>query len=475
MLAAAVQVAPAVAQQTPTATPDVTVPTTVPTTSPIDLLFPPPLPTAQPATPAPTSQPSAPVPHSELTNAPTAVPTVEASPTPQPPVASPALAPVQPGDILCLRCAGSPTVPPTATPSPVDGGALAFATTQAAQTATRTPTASPSPTATIVPPPPIRYAGVPAASTDAAWIAGNKLWLAVPHRTQFDSSAYAQSNCGPASLGMILEAFGLKGYPVDVLRGEVNRIQGNSDPSQGTSLPALAAVAQRAGLYPVNMHARPSVYARWTIDDIKASLRAGRPLIVLTRYGDLPGNAGYEANTNHYIVLSGLSGDQLIYNDPAYPQGRGAGLLISPETLKRAMGNSVLPGQGVAFALGTGGLGLLHPNRLGSSADEADIEVADEEDLILAAMEDETLGSLSLAFDDVIAFEPGFVDESKLFPMNALPTPMPPMQIQVAVTPATEHSSGGFPLGRAATILGLVVLGAYAPGAVALIIGHIRQ
>jgi hypothetical protein len=329
-----------------------------------------------------------------------------------------------------------------------------------------------------VPPPPIRYAGVPSASTDAGWIANNQLWLAIPHRTQLDSSAYAQSNCGPASLAMILEAYGLKGYPVDVLRGEVNRIQGNSDPNQGTSLAALGAVAQRAGLYPVNMHARPSVYARWSLEDITASLKAGRPLIVLTRYADLPGNGGYESNTNHYIVLSGLSGDQFIYNDAAYPQGKGSGLLIPPETLKRAMNNSVIPGQGVAFALGTDGAGLLHPNRLGSTAADGDLELASEEELLMAALEeDEMLGSLSLALEDVASTEPGFVDESRLFPPDTVPLPLPPLQLQTSPAPAqrSEPQSSGFPLGRAATILGLVVLGAYTPGAVALLIGHIRQ
>ena len=311
----------------------------------------------------------------------------------------------------------------------------------------------------------------------------SKLWLAIPHRTQFDSSVYAQTNCGPVSLGMILEAYGLKNYPTDALRGEVNRIQGNSNPDSGTSMPAIAAVAQRAGLYPVGMYARPGVYARWTLDDVRASLRAGRPVIMLTRYGELPGNAGYEANTNHYIVISGLSGDQFIYNDPAYPQGRGGGLLIPPQTLKRASDDAVIPGQGVAFALRSDGAGLLQPDRMRSTEPEEDeeIELADEEDLIQAAMDDEaTLDSLGLALEDVAAFVPGLVDESQLYPFLVTPTAVPTPRVQVAAATASapitagSGASSAFPLGRAAAILGLVVLGAYAPGAVAIIIGHIR-
>lgn len=292
----------------------------------------------------------------------------------------------------------------------------------------------------------------------------------MPHRTQFDASVYAQSNCGPTSLGMILEAYGLKNYPNDALRGEVNRIQGNSDPNQGTSLPAIAAVAQRAGLYPVGLR------TRWTVDDARASLKAGRPVIMLTRYADLPGNGGYAGDTNHYIVLSGLSGDQFIYNDSAYPQGRGVGLLIPSETLRRASANANVPGQGVAFALRADGAGLLQPDRLRSGEpEEEEIELADEDDLILAAMAEGALDGLSLAIEDVAAFVPGFVDERQMYPMNALATAIPTPQVQVAAPPAAApSSSAGFPLGRAAAILGLVMLGAYAPGAVAIIIGHIR-
>ena len=295
----------------------------------------------------------------------------------------------------------------------------------------------------------------------------------MPHRTQFDATVYAQSNCGPTSLGMILEAYGLTNYPNDALRGEVNRIQGNSDPNQGTSLPAIAAVAQRAGLYPVGLR------MRWTIDDVRTSLKAGRPVILLTRYADLPGNGSFAGATNHFIVLSGLAGDQFIYNDAAYPQGRGSGLLIPAETLKRASANANVPGQGVAFALRADGAGLLQPDRLGSGQPEdEEIELDDEDDLVAAALEGGTLDSLSLTIQDVAAFVPGFIDESQIYPMNALATAIPTAKVQVAPRPAARPtgpgSSAGFPLGRAAAILGLVMFGAYAPGAVAIIIGHIR-
>src|SRR5207237_5831434 len=121
---------------------------------------------------------------------------------------------------------------------------------------------SATPTATREPPPPIRYAGVPTTSKDAGWLSASQLWLGIPHRSQFDGTTYAQTNCGPTSLGMVLNAFGLAGYPSDALRGEVNRIMGNDDPNSGTSLPALATVAKRAGLTPLDLYRTGTGYKR---------------------------------------------------------------------------------------------------------------------------------------------------------------------------------------------------------------------
>jgi hypothetical protein len=212
----------------------------------------------------------------------------------------------------------------------------------------------------ILPTPiPIRYAGLPSVSREAEWVNASTLWLGVPHRTQFDDSLYGPTNCGPTSLGMVFEAYGLNGYPTDAIRGEVNRISGDFSPNNGTSLAAISLVAQRAGLHPMGLYQRPGSYKRWTIDDVYAHLKEGRPIITLTRYADLPGNSYYGSDINHYIVLSGLSGDQIIYNDAAYSQGRGRGLLISPDALQRAWANSNMPGHSIAFALNGSGDGLL--------------------------------------------------------------------------------------------------------------------
>ena len=152
---------------------------------------------------------------------------------------------------------------------------------------------------------------------------------------------------------MVLGAYGLTGYPTDALRGEVNRLMGNFDPDSGTSLPALATVARRAGLYPMDLN------KRWTLQDVRTHLAAGRPIITLVRYADLPGNGYFTQDINHYVVLSGFNGDQIIYNDGAYVQGRGRALLIAPEVLERGWRNSNIPYHGVAFALNAEGDGVI--------------------------------------------------------------------------------------------------------------------
>jgi len=335
---------------------------------------------------------------------------------------------------------------------------------------TPTPSVTPTPTQESPTPLPIRYAGVPTASEQARWIDAATLWLAMPHRSQFDGSLYAQSNCGPASLGMILEAYGLKGYMTDALRHEANRLQGASDPGEGTALPTLAAVGQSAGLFPLGLFSRPGAYARWTVDDVRAHVTAGRPVIVLTRYADLPGNGDNEGddNLNHYIVVSGLAGDQFIYNDSAYPSGRGAGLLISPDTLRRAWERSVIPGHAVAFARNSEGAGLF--DALAEPAVEVEpIEVdAELEGSPMARVLAERVG-LALETELTAAdidFTSGFVNHSVLYPKLSMSIPQP----RADTTPRSPS-----PATQGVVVVALALLAPYFLGMVAAAIGQTRR
>jgi hypothetical protein len=171
----------------------------------------------------------------------------------------------------------------------------------------------------------------------------------------------------------------------------------------------------------MGLYQRPGSYKRWTIEDVRAHLKEGRPIITLTRYADLPGNSYYGSDINHYIVLTGLSGDQIIYNDSAYSQGRGRGLLISPEALQRAWANSNLPGHSVAFALNSEGEGLLSPLAR-RAAGEAGF--GDEEGLGLDEEQAMALRGLAQAavFDPppALAINPGGAPSAAGGPLGAL-------------------------------------------------------
>lgn len=175
---------------------------------------------------------------------------------------------------------------------------------------------------------------------------------------------------------MILDAYGLR-YATDPLRREMNRTQGTGDPEEGTTLPAIAEVARRAGLFPMGLYARPGVFKRWTLAELRQEVEQGRPVITLVRYAALPG-ATLDLGLDHYIVLSGLAGDQFIYNDSTQPQGRGAGLLISREALQRAWQTTIIPGQAVAFARTADGAGLFAS---AASVEEEEETVEAAEDL----------------------------------------------------------------------------------------------
>jgi hypothetical protein len=182
---------------------------------------------------------------------------------------------------------------------------------------------------------------------------GPALALAVPYRTQFDGTTYASSNCGPTSLAMVLEAYGLK-LPTSRLRAMVGELQ-PPEWGDGVALDSLAVIAQRHGLVPVGLYRRGgggpfSNYKRWTLAEVRQQLLAGRPVITLARYAELPGNAAIRSNSDHWIVLTGVWGSNFIYNDPA-PNGGlpGYGRLMSEAMLLHVWSTSSIPRHAAAF------------------------------------------------------------------------------------------------------------------------------
>ncbi len=171
--------------------------------------------------------------------------------------------------------------------------------------------------------------------------------LAVPLRSQLDGTIYAEANCGPASLAMVLEAHGLN-LSTTELRALANHLQGTSGPNVGIWPEVLAQIAAQYGLQARGLD-RP-----WTPNDIRAAIDRNEPVVTLVKYRDLPTNAGSIATTEHYIVIIGYQGDRFFYNDPAFFDETGFGRPITEAELQRAWAGTVRPGSAFTFEPGPG-------------------------------------------------------------------------------------------------------------------------
>lgn len=181
-----------------------------------------------------------------------------------------------------------------------------------------------------------------------SWATESSLVLGVPFRTQIDGTSFSLVNCGPASLAMVLIAFGLDVDPPSV-RDYLNNLIGNYDTEQGTSLYVLARIAREAGLTTFGTSAG---LQGWSIEAIREQIRAGHPVITLTKYRFLPGHFGSVTDFEHYIVITGLAGEDFVYNDAAFSTEYGYNLLISPSQLERAWAASSNPRHAVAIGFG---------------------------------------------------------------------------------------------------------------------------
>ena len=174
------------------------------------------------------------------------------------------------------------------------------------------------------------------------------LLLAVPFRTQIDGTAFSLVNCGPASLSMVLAAFGVDVDPPS-LRDYLNNLIGNFDTEMGTSLYVLGLIAREAGL---STFGTSSGFQNWTIEDIREQVRAGHPVITLTKYRFLPGRFGSTTDFDHYIVITGLVGEDFVYNDGAYSTEFGYNLIITPAQLQGAWAATSMPRHAMAVGFG---------------------------------------------------------------------------------------------------------------------------
>src|SRR5262245_1357468 len=184
--------------------------------------------------------------------------------------------------------------------------------------------------------------------------------IRVPYRSQLDGSAYESANCGPTTLGMALEAFGMNVPPADLRFDVLNSEAFNTnDNDAGSYIWALAHVAQARGLRTYGLYEGDGESLHhWSVDEVRANVRAGRPVIVQVVYRGLPGREDSGYNGDHYVVITGLMGDNFIYNDPiggpAAKEAPGWDRLMTVDQLQRAMRASDRPYAYTAFALSRG-------------------------------------------------------------------------------------------------------------------------
>ncbi|MBV9357854.1 MAG: C39 family peptidase [Chloroflexi bacterium] len=181
--------------------------------------------------------------------------------------------------------------------------------------------------------------------------------LPVRYRTQLDGSSYAGANCGPTALGMALEAFDVKIDPPD-LRSEVLTAQDDdaSNDEEGSYIWSLAQVAQGHGVKPLGLYETDgTTFHQWTVDEVKQQVANHHPVIVQVRYRSLPRREDSLYYGDHYVVITGLLGNDLLYDDPiggpSPNEGPGWDRMMSPDQLAKAMNASDGRYAYAAFAL----------------------------------------------------------------------------------------------------------------------------
>ena len=173
---------------------------------------------------------------------------------------------------------------------------------------------------------------------------GPDVWLKVPYRSQLDGTKYAEANCGPTTINMVLESFGIR-VPQPALRKEVLAYQPDEDCDDcGVYLQNMAAAIASHGLKVHGLRDdKPEDFHRWTLDEVRREVRAGRPVVVQVFYRGLPGRANSGYWGDHYVVVHGMVGDRFIFNDPIDVDGPGYSRLMTEKALDFAMSQSDFP------------------------------------------------------------------------------------------------------------------------------------
>jgi hypothetical protein len=175
--------------------------------------------------------------------------------------------------------------------------------------------------------------------------------LIVPFRTQKDGGPWQVSNCGPATLGMLLDGYGPPGQTTDDLRFRAHTYQGTVGMRTGTALEHVAHVAEDFGLTTRDLMNPDGSFHHWSVDEVTSEVRLGHPVVPLVRLYLVPGYEGLSSRWGHYILITGIGPGGFYFSDALKTDPvAGTTGVISPTQLARAIEGSHIPGQAAAFA-----------------------------------------------------------------------------------------------------------------------------
>lgn len=160
----------------------------------------------------------------------------------------------------------------------------------------------------------------------------------VPYRSQLDGTPWASANCGPTTLGMALASQGKLVSSTELRRQVLDAQQIWSD-DVGSFMEALVQVAGANGVQVVGFMEAGKL-KRWSVDDVRAQVQAGRPVIAQVAFQALPGRSKAAYDGDHFVVITGVAGDRFIYNDSIDSDGLGYDRVMTAGELRNAMASA---------------------------------------------------------------------------------------------------------------------------------------
>ncbi len=143
--------------------------------------------------------------------------------------------------------------------------------------------------------------------------------LNVPYRSQWADDAKSHSaDCGPTSLAMVLNYYG-----IDISPDGIYRFLPPKGPKQFTSISELMQASRSNGV--------PNSYKRHgdkqeALAGLRASLDEGRPAICLVKYEPWRSKTGNNFKWGHFVVATGYDDEHIFMNDPLF------GLWVTPSS-----------------------------------------------------------------------------------------------------------------------------------------------